>query len=303
MFLFDIIIPTYNNYEELKNCLVAFEHQTIKNFRVFVCIDGSTDETLSFLQDYTYKASYSIRILQHADCQNHGRNATRNLSLPFVESEFLIFCDSDCVPRKDFLQQHHSILKQNNTVSIGDIIYQNANTNLWAAYLHTRGKRKYKNGQEIPFTYITTGNLGLPTRFFTSIGGQDATMKSYGGGDTEFAYRLHKKFSCKPIYNASAISDSVMGKTIPFALDQMESFGQHNFVYIRKKHPEFTSIYKAHLLTKSSLKARLFQCGLHPFLGIISETLCSILPISFATFFVGHAVGSRILKGYKKSTL
>lgn len=48
MFLFDIIIPTYNNYEELKNCLVAFEHQTIKNFRVFVCIDGSTDETLSF---------------------------------------------------------------------------------------------------------------------------------------------------------------------------------------------------------------------------------------------------------------
>ena len=128
-------------------------------------------------------------------------------------------------------------------------------------------------------------------------------MKSYGGGDTEFAYRLHKKFSCKPIYNASAISDSVMGKTIPFALDQMESFGQHNFVYIRKKHPEFTSIYKAHLLTKSTLKARLFQCGLHPFLGIISETLCSILPISFATFFVGHAVGSRILKGYKKSTL
>ena len=93
MFLFDIIIPTYNNFEELKNCLLAFEYQTIKNFRVFVCIDGSTDETLSFLQEYSDKAPYPLRILQHADCQNHGRNATRNLSLPYVESEFLVFCD------------------------------------------------------------------------------------------------------------------------------------------------------------------------------------------------------------------
>ena len=47
---FDIIIATYNNLEELTKCLKSFEKQTYKEFNVFVCVDGSTDGTLNYLE-------------------------------------------------------------------------------------------------------------------------------------------------------------------------------------------------------------------------------------------------------------
>ena len=295
--LFDIILPTYNNCNELLNCLTGFESQTEKDFRLLICIDGSTDGTQESVQAYCLNSGMNIVVLEHPDGMNHGRNATRNLALPLLNAPYVICLDSDAIPSPDFLANHLSILEQHECVSAGDLNYVNADTNRWAAYLHTRGKKRFANNAQIPFQYITTGNLGMPTRFFQELNGQDAAMKGYGGGDTEFAYRLHKTFNPKIYHAKSAIAESFMQKSIDEALNQMEEFGRGNLQYIRTKHPEFTELFRLNVILKQNMQSRLIRMLLHPLLGNITQRLAKILPMKVAIALLPHAVMSRIWKG------
>ena len=242
--LFDIIIPTYNNRDELLACMNGFEQQTMKDFRLLICIDGSTDDTIESIEHLCSLSTLQIEILQHHDRVNHGRNATRNLALPHIKAEYLAFLDSDAIPAPDFLEQHLTILRKGFCVSAGDLIYTNADTNAWANYLHTRGKKRFESEELVPFQYITTGNLALPSKIFIEIGGQDENMKLYGGGDTECAYRLHMQFHVPIHYAKHAIAYSIMQKSLPFALNQMQQFGAVNLRYIRTKHPAFLEIFR-----------------------------------------------------------
>ena len=47
-----IIIPNYNGYAFLKDCLEALKPQMNKKVHVLVVDNGSTDESVKFLQDY-----------------------------------------------------------------------------------------------------------------------------------------------------------------------------------------------------------------------------------------------------------
>jgi glycosyltransferase involved in cell wall biosynthesis len=297
--LFDIIIPTYNNRDELLACIRGFEKQTIKDFRLLICIDGSTDDSIESIEQLRLNSTLHIEILQHHDRVNHGRNATRNLALPNIKAEFLAFLDSDAIPAPDFLEQHLKILRNGICISAGDLIYTNADTNAWANYLHTRGKKRFESGEAVPFQYITTGNLALPSKIFIELGGQDENMKLYGGGDTEFAYRLHMQFLLPIRYAKRAIAYSIMQKSLPFALNQMQQFGAVNLRYIRKKHPAFSEIFRIGEILGDSMQARIIRFVLHPFFGKISEIFAKILPHFLANSFIAHAVGSRILLGYR----
>jgi glycosyltransferase involved in cell wall biosynthesis len=297
--LFDIILPTYNNREELHACLLGFESQSIKSARLLICVDGSNDGTIEFLDEYCSQTSMNMMVLRHPDGKNHGRNATRNLVLPHVNATFVICLDSDAIPDPDFLEQHLRILEQGDCISAGDLTYVNADENRWAAYLHTRGKKRFAHMAVIPFQYITTGNLGMPARFFIQLEGQDSAMSGYGGGDTEFAYRLHMTFNPLVYHAKSAIARSFMQKSIKEALDQMEEFGSGNLRYIRAKHPAFTQLFKMNLILGKGIHSMLIRALLHPIFGSITEYLVKVLPIGMSTILLPHAIMSRMLKGYQ----
>jgi glycosyltransferase involved in cell wall biosynthesis len=297
--IFDIILPTYNNREELLACLKGFEQQTLQDFRILICIDGSTDDTIASLHEYCQYSEMNIDILEHPDKQNHGRNATRNLALNHIEAKFLVCLDSDAIPAADFLEQHLHILQKEICISSGDLTYLNADENRWARYLQTRGKNRFQHEARIPFQYITTGNLAMPSHIFIELKGQDDNMRAYGGGDTEFAYRLHKQFQIPIHYAKHAKAYSVMQKSLRFAFEQMQQFGAVNLHYIRKKHPDFNEIFRIGELLGDSMLSRLKRLLLHPFFGMISEQLAGILPHTLANACIAHAVGSRILYGFK----
>lgn len=282
--------------EELLRCLEGFAQQSFKDFRILLCIDGSVDGTKEYIQAHQF--SFPILVLEHKDGLNHGRNAARNLALQHITAEWLVFCDSDLIPLPDMLEQHRNMLISQECISAGDISYSNAQVNLWAAYLHTRGKKKYRHGQKIPFYYLTTGNVAMPSYCFTEIGGQDEHMNTYGGGDTEFACRIEKHFELPVVFNAKAGTCSDLNKSTAQALEQMEFFGGNNLRYLYKKHPEYKHIFRLNLITGKDLKSKIFRMALLPVLGRISEFLLGFLPRKIALFFLHHAVGARILKGW-----
>ncbi|MCH5689062.1 glycosyltransferase family 2 protein [Niabella sp. W65] len=121
MLLFDIVIPTYNNLEELKKCLGSLETQTFRNFKVWVAVDGSADGTLEYLSSGCF--GFMLECLQHADNKNHGRAATRNLALGCLTATYVLFLDSDLVVEHNYLESHYAVLV-NNVISQGLICYK-----------------------------------------------------------------------------------------------------------------------------------------------------------------------------------
>ena len=51
MMKLDIIIPVYNEDENIVRLLKALEDEIICNFRVLICYDSESDKTLNYLKD------------------------------------------------------------------------------------------------------------------------------------------------------------------------------------------------------------------------------------------------------------
>ncbi len=300
MALFDIVIATYNNLDELKSCLAGFETQTMKDFRLLICVDGSTDGTLEYLSVARYP--FVFKVITHPDGKQRGRNPARNLSLEHISSKYIIMFDSDIRPSPDLLEKHLLLLENKNCISLGDVIYTDSKTNYLSDYLQHRGKNKYKNGDEIPAYYLITQNVAFESKYFIKIKGQDASMVTYGGGDTEFAYRLWKTFHLPVIFNALAAGYSELNKDLPIYFRQMEEFGSINLPYIYKKYPEFTQLFRFDCLISHSLPHRLLRLFLQNWLAWGARAIVPLLPRLIRRQVIHYLVFYHIYCGYRDSS-
>ncbi|MCX7929196.1 MAG: glycosyltransferase [Chlorobi bacterium] len=254
---FDVIVPTYDNPDELAACLDGLAQQTFRNFRVLLCIDGESPGVRRLVERTSFP--FDVVVLSHPALAHRGRNATRNLALTAIRSPLLAMLDSDVVPSPRWLDEHYALLRQDCCISLGDIRYTNTQDNVWARYIQTRGKNKYHHRDRVPYYYFTTGNVALASKYFVQVGGQDEHMRSYGGGDTELAIRLQKAFTLPVIFNAQAVGWSHMNKTLVQALEQLQQFGGENLPYIVGKHPEVREIFGVEYLRGQRIRDRLLR--------------------------------------------
>ena len=290
---FDVIIPTYNNRNELAECLESLDRQTFRSFFVYVCVDGSSDDTVSWLQEQAY--SFDFQILQHSDLSNHGRAATRNLGLKKISAPFVALLDSDVIAAPDLMEVHRNFLKKWGNISIGDIRFTNARQNVWARYQQERGKHQYSHEDIIPATYFVTQNVALPSASIKEIGLMDEAIEVYGGEDTDYGIRLVYEAGQKCRYNEEARVDSVLDKTIESGLHQMKVFGEVSLPYLHKKYesyPEKPEIFKINLANKRWIYS--------PVWAWFSKILLHF-PFRVAKYGVHYLVFYNVASGYKKS--
>jgi glycosyltransferase involved in cell wall biosynthesis len=88
-----IIIPVYNVYKYLENCLSSVFNQDIPldNFEVIIVNDGSTDASEEIILNYKNKFSNLIYIKQ----ENQGVSVARNKALAVAKGNYITFVDSD----------------------------------------------------------------------------------------------------------------------------------------------------------------------------------------------------------------
>lgn len=297
MSIVDIIIPTYNNLDELKSCINGLAQQTETSFRVIFCIDGSTDGTAEYLA--AYPCPFESVVAEHPDRRNHGRNATRNLALPYCAAEYLVLLDSDAIPAPTLVEAHLNLLKKpedaEDCVSLGMFNYMNTGGNIWARYLMTRGRNRLPAGAQVGFQQFNSGNAAFKTRYFTELGGQDAAMTHYGGGDTEFAVRLFDRYNLRFFNNTDAVASSVMKRGLGAGLDTMTEFGRYNLRYLYEKHPARRNLYAMSAMKKYSFLFSIAGCG--PFVRIAKK----LIPVSGAalqTALVRYLVTVAVFKGF-----
>lgn len=212
---FSVVIPTYNRRLILEKCLRALEQQltddSITGYEVVLVDDGSTDGTLTWLQenpDFSH-----VRSLM----QNHqGPAAARNLGVENSIGDTIIFIDSDLVVTPNFLQAHAQALIQAQQMGSDRVFTYGQVIN--TCNFDAPCSEPYKL-TDFSAAYFATGNVAIARKWLQKAGLFDTRFQLYGWEDLELGVRL-KQLGLKLIKCPAAVGYHWHP---PFALDQIPS--------------------------------------------------------------------------------
>jgi len=180
-----VIVPVYNDAENLANCLDALDKQTLDKscFEVVVVDNGSDDDVQSVV-----RARPRVSLVHEL---RPGSYAARNKGVSVSKGDILAFTDSDCLPREDWLEKGlHSVqVKRKPGFVAGRLSFFPADPNnltaaeLWEMVNNYDAKKFVK-----AMNFGLTANLFVPRTVFETVGLFNPDLKS--AGDYEWGNRV-----------------------------------------------------------------------------------------------------------------
>lgn len=104
-----IITPTFNSASYIAETILSVQNQTYQNWQLIIVDDGSTDETISIIQEIQ-KAESRIQLIVQS--KNVGPAITRNKGIELAKGKYLTFLDADDLWFPDFIQNSIAIIQQ-----------------------------------------------------------------------------------------------------------------------------------------------------------------------------------------------
>ena len=86
-----VIIPIYNTALYLSEALDSICNQTLKEIEIILVNDGSTDNSLEIIREYSLRDNRITYFSQ----PNQGQGVARNLGLSHAVGKYIYFMDSD----------------------------------------------------------------------------------------------------------------------------------------------------------------------------------------------------------------
>lgn len=116
MNLVTIIIPMFNEIENIRQCVEALKNQKNQRFDVVFIDDGSTDGTTKYLEKILEeKLDFKYQILIQ---KNKGAAEARKMGLEISETDFIIVYDCDDKLSDDLVEEFYNIYKEYCDVDI-----------------------------------------------------------------------------------------------------------------------------------------------------------------------------------------
>jgi len=109
-----VIIPIFNVEQYLIECLNSIINQLLKEIEIICVNDGSTDDSLLILLNYS-KSDNRIMIIEQ---RNRGLSEARNTGVKYSNGEFIYFIDSDDFLAQNTLFELYEYSTKNNLDSI-----------------------------------------------------------------------------------------------------------------------------------------------------------------------------------------
>lgn len=86
-----IIVPVFNVEKYLSQCLDSILAQTLKDIEIILIDDGSSDSSVSIMDDYASRDSRIVAV----HTPNHGVSSARNRGIEMASGKYIGFVDSD----------------------------------------------------------------------------------------------------------------------------------------------------------------------------------------------------------------
>ncbi|MFA0792127.1 glycosyltransferase family 2 protein [Microbulbifer echini] len=176
--MYSIIVPVYEQWNLIPVLLEALSAQSICKalYEIILVDNGST-----VIEKPNYNG-LNVRILK---CDRLGSYAARNLGAENARGKWLIFTDSDCIPRPDWLSAidfYINGLKDQPAILAGKVdISSSENASWYEIYDSVKG---INQAQYVESGYAATANLSVKRSLFEQLGA--FSERAYSGGDVDF---------------------------------------------------------------------------------------------------------------------
>jgi glycosyltransferase involved in cell wall biosynthesis len=100
-----VIITTYNAEVWLQKVLTGYMQQTEQDFEIVIADDGSTEKTKKIIDTFQGKFKHQIVHVWQED-EGFRKCTILNKAILHTNTDYLLFTDGDCIPRKDFVANH-----------------------------------------------------------------------------------------------------------------------------------------------------------------------------------------------------
>ena len=113
-----VVLSTCNQVAWLEKVLWGYEAQDTKDFELIIADDGSRKETYDMLQKITPQLSFLVKHVWHED-KGFRKCDILNKGILAAQTDYLLFSDGDCIPRKDFVSTHLKLRRKGRFLSGG----------------------------------------------------------------------------------------------------------------------------------------------------------------------------------------
>lgn len=294
-----VIIPAFNNGEQLLMCLEALQEQTYrKDLFEIVVVDNNSTENIKEVSD---KFSNTVYVKETA----RGPAAARNKGISDSKGEVLAFTDSDCKPDSNWLKNGvETIVSQPDCGLVGgkvELYYENENSpnpvELYDTVSYLDQKRYVEECH-----FAATANLFTKREVIRNIGVflSDA-FKGAAGEDTEWGRRVFRA-GYKQLYQDKALVKHPAENSFMSLIKKTArlSRGNHIAGEVLGKLDGATSLsdkIREKLISFSSVLRKIWIDESEQ--GILEKTLASAISIIVLFVSVGVKV-KLILEGFFK---
>jgi glycosyltransferase involved in cell wall biosynthesis len=192
--LVSVIVPVRDDGERLRVALEHLAAQTLprEHFEVIVGDDGSRVSPPAIRSDDGW-----ISVVRNPQRTSY---AARNAAAESARGAVLAFCDSDCLPAQDWLEQGLAALETADVVA-GEVVFvapgEATSWSLLTADMFLDQRRNVVVGRAV------TANLFVRRSVFEALGGFDPVLPS--GGDYDFVRRALRDLDVRLRYAPAAI--------------------------------------------------------------------------------------------------
>lgn len=181
-FSISVVVPAYNCQNTIAHTLKAIQNQTINIDEIIVVDDGSVDQGAAVIKKFQ-KVKYIFQ-------NNSGPAGARNRGAQEARGEIIFFTDSDCVPRKDWVEKSLPHF-QDSRVGVVAGSYGIANSeNILARCIHK--EILYRHHHLMPQYPKAFGsyNFGVRKKVFEEVGGFNTVYPWASGEDNDLSYKI-----------------------------------------------------------------------------------------------------------------
>jgi len=182
-----VVVPAFNAVGTLEECLTALLSQTVprSSYEIIVVDDGSLDATSDVATLYSDQC---VRLVRQ---QNQGAAGARNTGVTHAQGALLLFTDSDCAPRPDWIERMAAAFDDCDVVGAKGTYLTRQRTPI-ARFVQIEYEDRYDRmrGQEC-IDFVDTYSAGYRRDVFLQNGGFDVSARFLE--DQDFSFRLAEK--------------------------------------------------------------------------------------------------------------
>jgi glycosyltransferase involved in cell wall biosynthesis len=192
--LVSVVVATHNRAARVAMLLDGLRAQTLRDFEVVICDDGSTDDTQSVLAAVT---DLPLTVLRHPVAR--GPAAARNRGWRAAQGRLIAFTDDDCVPTPAWLEAAAAVWDGE------PMRFVQGPVRPLAGEIDRLGAFSYTIVVEGPTANYETANMLYPRALLERVGGFKEDRYALPAGEDADLGWTAREAGAEPVFAADAL--------------------------------------------------------------------------------------------------